>query len=608
MNSPYPFPELVDNSALSGFKRCPTYWRYNVLRNLMTKGTNIHLHAGGAFAAGLEAARKAFYGEGLSEDDAIAAGIYALIQYWGTVDIPEDEAKSYPRMVQALIEYFTVWRLPDDPFRPYTLANGKPAVEFTFALPIPEVLHPTTGQPLLYGGRFDMLAEHEGVIYIEDDKTASQLGPSWGKNWDLDSQFTGYCLLPGTEVLTPTGWCPIETVTSFTQVLQWDRGELSFVLPTALHSPHHKGDLYELAGKTHSITTGNHRQLTYDTYTQTHKTFTTDTLPMTSGALRLVSAGHKLEGLPLPTDFMRLLVAFQADGSWKDGTAMAFHFTKLRKALRLEEILNSLSIPFTKHDTTGHSYRIGKNEEVSRLVYKYLGPEKLFDSWLLSLSGEALQAFIQELQFWDGTSRGSRGWMYFTTVEQNAQWVQTVAALTGHYSSRHEQSGRKSARRHIRINITEGCHHALHLHTKTPLPYEGKVYCLTVPSSYFLIRSNGKISVTGNCWAAKNFGIPVGGVLIRGISILKGGYGTAQAITYRPQRMIDIWYENTVELLHRMIEYWRKDRYPQALDKHACNSYGGCQFSRLCQSPDPEGWIDDYYEERNWNPLSKEGS
>lgn len=34
---------------------------------------------------------------------------------------------------------------------------------------------------------------------------------------------------------------------------------------------------------------------------------------------------------------------------------------------------------------------------------------------------------------------------------------------------------------------------------KTEVEYDGKVHCLTVPSSYFLVRRNNAVSVTGNC-------------------------------------------------------------------------------------------------------------
>lgn len=294
-----PFPTLLDNSAISSFKKCPTDWLYSSLRALTRKGGNIHLHFGGAYAAGLEAGRKAFYDEGLSEDESIAQAMHAATLFWGDFEPPEGSAKNFSTLLLALNEYFAQYPLHSDIVMPFRMANGKSAVEFTFAIPLPNVRHPVTGDPILYGGRFDMLAEREGVLFVEDDKTTSQLGSQWLRNWTLDSQFTGYC------------------------------------------------------------------------------------------------------------------------------------------------------------------------------------------------------------------------------------------------------------------------------------------------------------------WAARDFNYPVAGAIIRGLSILKNGFGHAQAITYRPDWQIERWLTSTEHTVRLMIAYWQQDFFPMALDKHACNSYGGCGFSQLCESPNPESWIEMNYEPRIWNPLAK---
>lgn len=297
----YPFPSLLDNSAISSFKKCPTDWMYGSLRSLARQGGNIHLHFGGAYAAGLETARKAFYDEGLPSDQAIACGLDAAIKYYGDFESPSDflGAKSFDRLVYALLEYFEQYPMETDIIKPFRLANGKSAVEFTFAIPLPNVKHPETGDPILYGGRFDMLADRENVLFVEDDKTASQLGSQWMKNWVLDSQFTGYC------------------------------------------------------------------------------------------------------------------------------------------------------------------------------------------------------------------------------------------------------------------------------------------------------------------WAARDFGYPVAGAIIRGLSILKNGYGHAQSIVYRPDWQIERWIESTEHTVRMMIAYWEQDFFPLTLDKHACNSYGGCMYHQLCESQNPQSWIDINYEPRVWDPLAK---
>ena len=71
------------------------------------------------------------------------------------------------------------------------LPGDKRGIEFSFLEPL-EILHPESGDPLLYSGRMDMMCDYQGLKLGEDDKTASQLGASWARQWDLRSQFTGY--------------------------------------------------------------------------------------------------------------------------------------------------------------------------------------------------------------------------------------------------------------------------------------------------------------------------------------------------------------------------------------------------------------------------------
>lgn len=185
------FPRVVDSTMRSAFAACPQQFAYEFLSNLAPTGINVDLHAGACFASGLEAARLAFYRDGKPAGEALAAGIRALMRAWGDFD-PGDHVKNLVRMCGALEYYFSVWPLGMDHLRP-VIKDGVARIEFSFALPIPEVTHPESGEPLIYAGRTDMIAQHiSGVCFVEDDKTTKQLGDSWGRKWHLRGQFTGY--------------------------------------------------------------------------------------------------------------------------------------------------------------------------------------------------------------------------------------------------------------------------------------------------------------------------------------------------------------------------------------------------------------------------------
>ena len=188
-----PFPSVIDSSLVAAFRSCPYKAKMEFFEHWKSKSPSVHLHAGGAFARGIEVARRAFYEEDEPADEAIAQGCLALAQFYGDFECPPDSPKSCERMIGALEYTLSVaFPLAQDTAIPLTLAGGKRGIEFNFVEPL-EFKHPETGDPVLYCGRFDQMVEFAGQPFGEDDKTTSQLGASWSRQWDLRSQFTAYC-------------------------------------------------------------------------------------------------------------------------------------------------------------------------------------------------------------------------------------------------------------------------------------------------------------------------------------------------------------------------------------------------------------------------------
>ena len=187
-----PFPETIDSSMLASFRSCPQKFFRTYIEHWKPKAESVHLVAGKAFASGLEAARRAFYERGEGTEDSVAAGVEALIREYGDFSCPDDSAKSLPRMLGALEFYFMNYPLGEDGMTPTKFADGRRGIEFSFAVPLP-ITHPVTGNPILFTGRSDLIADFAGGRYIEDDKTTSSLGASWSRQWELRSQFTAYC-------------------------------------------------------------------------------------------------------------------------------------------------------------------------------------------------------------------------------------------------------------------------------------------------------------------------------------------------------------------------------------------------------------------------------
>lgn len=187
------FPHLIDNTIRGTFLDCPKKMDWAHVQHWAPGTPSIHLHAGGAFASGLEGARRGYFERGCDEAESLRLGLEALIKFYGPIQAPmtKNGDKSLENVIRAYDSYFQRYPLPTDPIKPFKLANGKSMIEFTFSIPT-EIPHPVTGDPILYGGRSDMIGELGGALYVTDEKTATSLGEQWANQWKMESQFTGY--------------------------------------------------------------------------------------------------------------------------------------------------------------------------------------------------------------------------------------------------------------------------------------------------------------------------------------------------------------------------------------------------------------------------------
>ena len=192
------FPKVITSSLRETFNSCHQKFYLETICGTAPKGQNVHLEFGGAYAKALESFRVAYYQKYAHQpheerfENAAIDGLIAAIAYWGTYEPDEGETKTFDRLVGAYIEYLCVFPPATDHIQP-SMFQGRPRVEYSFLFEIPDCFHPVTNDPLLFAGRFDMLAEFNGGLFIFDDKTTGAMGVTWPKQWELRSQFTAYC-------------------------------------------------------------------------------------------------------------------------------------------------------------------------------------------------------------------------------------------------------------------------------------------------------------------------------------------------------------------------------------------------------------------------------
>jgi hypothetical protein len=185
------FPQVIDNTILQAWARCKRYAYLTYFCHYKRVEENTHLIAGAAFAAGMEAYRKELYFNSGDSKLSLVKGFIAICQTYGD-HVPMVPTKTMQNVILALLHYHNNFPKELEKFIPVSLF-GQEGVEFSFAVPL-NFKNPQTGEPVIFCGRADQIVYGSQFeqYFIEDDKTTSQLGTTWGKQWELDSQMTGY--------------------------------------------------------------------------------------------------------------------------------------------------------------------------------------------------------------------------------------------------------------------------------------------------------------------------------------------------------------------------------------------------------------------------------
>lgn len=192
------FPAVWDSTTRKDWISCQEKFKWARIRSLSKP--SVHLVAGGAFASGLHAGRVAFHEQNQTEEEALEAAKRAAIRAWGEfcpVFSWDDSAprKSLDGVLHGLDYYWTTWPPSTDPLRPLMLEDGlgtpRVAAELRFAVPLAGTRHPTTGFPLFYAGRLDLLAEFGGAYFPVDEKTAGRRD-AYADDYAFEGQFKGY--------------------------------------------------------------------------------------------------------------------------------------------------------------------------------------------------------------------------------------------------------------------------------------------------------------------------------------------------------------------------------------------------------------------------------
>jgi hypothetical protein len=200
----------------------------------------------------------------------------------------------------------------------------------------------------------------------------------------------------------------------------------------------------------------------------------------------------------VPVVIAQLLAAFQADGSFDQWGNVTFNFCRNRKILRLDTLLREADIAFTRTDTdVGARFYISRESAAPFAKYG-----KLAGAYLMQWAAASLDAFLGDLQYWDGYTN-DRVKCHVTTVhKEHAEWIQTIAKLRGLGSQvnvQRQAEGNRQTLYRVSLNNRKYFNLASGIKREEKL-YEDTVdvYCPITRTGFFFVRRNGTVYVTGN--------------------------------------------------------------------------------------------------------------
>lgn len=337
------------------------------------------------------------------------------------------------------------------------------------------------------------------------------------------------CVTADHQVLTTDGWKFISDVTIEDKVAQWDHptNEIQFVNPSRVLKKLYTGEMYTLKSgslkRVNQVVTDKHRIPVINPYSHSNREFVYAEDYKSSGASSIPVSGLLIQECPPLSALERFYIAFQADGTMSSDPVrngkhtgckvMIFNFKKERKLEGMLSILEELGFEYTYHENEDvrkdgdvyHVFRVSVPLEYfidGMKDFGWIDYSKIDHIWIRS--------FINELIIWDSYTNRDGYYTYINTNKLAIDVVQTLCHLGGHKTT---LITTKAHSRIIADGIEINAKECYRLSIFLDIAYQGgqcmvktsdhvenlDVYCLTVPSSYFLVKRDGQISVTGNC-------------------------------------------------------------------------------------------------------------
>jgi len=379
------------------------------------------------------------------------------------------------------------------------------------------------------------------------------------------------CLSEDTEVLTSNGWKFYEQLSVGDKILsltkdgsyKWDSVNEVLVKDFSGDLLHFKNQHIDmLVTPNHRVLVQNRKIVKGEKYEWTDPTYQLAKDLIGRKRIPVSSFVNNVSGCGLNDDEIKLLGWLVTDGTIKNGNCVIYQSKDITGIL---EILDNLCVDYKVRVVDRDIKEICGKKLIKKclpqniITFKYDLPDKFpFPDVCFDFSSKQFDMFFDSVIKADGCKykHTDNAWILYGTKEFLSN-IQILCVLNG-YRGVLVYDNRGCPR----LNISRSKSAEFDVKTvKNEVPYTGKVWCLSVPETNFMVRRNGKPFFTGNCWLMQkgDVGVDVGArledscsnfthmgpqeadELVGGIKIKlwHGLDGASYATSYRSQKFVE---------------------------------------------------------------------
>lgn len=174
-----------DQTSIKLAEECLYKYKLTMIDGWQSPHRSVHLLFGGWYATALEHFHK-HVALGMEREDAVREVVReVLVSTWidGSPWLSDHNTKTRENLIRTIVWYLD--QFEDDACKTIILSDGKPAVEYTFALPV--------DNDIIFTGHIDRFVEYAGFPYAQDQKTSQNtITPKYFEGFNPDTQMSMY--------------------------------------------------------------------------------------------------------------------------------------------------------------------------------------------------------------------------------------------------------------------------------------------------------------------------------------------------------------------------------------------------------------------------------